>query len=141
MSKRITELMPELVRAVQRLRTDVEEIQHRLDQIVQLLREQKVATFPQATKPGEALEQQKEDYRKRYAARPIDELEFSTRIRNSLLTNTKIKTIGDLLQLTKVDVMMLPALGKKSWREVAKVLEQHGLKLKEGGGDKESPYW
>jgi len=138
MSKRLAELLQNVGAQVKRLRTDVEEVQHRLDQAVQLLRELKLQAVP-SEQPAKALEQQKEEYRKRYLTRSIDELEFSARVRNGLLNNTKIKTIGDLLQLTEHDVKIIPALGKKSWREIEQALAQHGLKLQKG--NKESPYW
>ncbi len=59
---------------------------------------------------------------------PVEELELSVRAGNCL-SNTKIKTIGELIKLKEEDLMNMKNFGKKSADELKEKLEQYGLWL------------
>jgi DNA-directed RNA polymerase subunit alpha len=61
-------------------------------------------------------------------ARPIEDLEISVRSQNCL-TTYGVKTIGDLVSLTKVEFRRIPHFGVKSRREVAEVVQNLGLRF------------
>jgi len=59
---------------------------------------------------------------------PISELKFSTRVYNAL-SNKNIKTLGQLLKMTKEEFKEIRNLGKKSIEEIEDVLKKRGYKL------------
>ena len=60
--------------------------------------------------------------------RPIDDLELTVRSANCLKAES-IYYIGDLIQMTEVELLKTPNLGKKSLTEIKEVLQSHGLML------------
>lgn len=89
--------------------------------------------IPQPTPPGAvAVPERLQDL----FARPIEDLaELSVRSRNSL-QKENIRTLGDLVQKTEAAMLGIENFGKKSLKEIADFLEEHGLrfgmKLEEG---------
>ena len=59
---------------------------------------------------------------------PIDELDLTARAHN-VLRAEGIDNIGDLLQLTSQQVMMLPNCGMKTLREIQEALAKNGYAL------------
>jgi DNA-directed RNA polymerase subunit alpha len=61
--------------------------------------------------------------------RPIEDLaELSVRSRNSL-QKENIRTLGDLVQRSEDDMLQIENFGKKSLKEIADFLEEHGLRF------------
>lgn len=60
--------------------------------------------------------------------RPVDELELTVRSANCLKAEN-IYYIGDLIQLTEMELLKTPNLGKKSLTEIKDVLADKGLSL------------
>jgi DNA-directed RNA polymerase subunit alpha len=61
--------------------------------------------------------------------RPIEDLaELSVRSRNSL-QKENIRTLGDLVQRSEEDMLQIENFGKKSLKEIADFLEEHGLRF------------
>lgn len=60
--------------------------------------------------------------------KPIDELEFSVRAHNCLVSHG-IKRVIDLVNLTEEDVLKIKNFGRKSLREVREILKAFGLHL------------
>jgi DNA-directed RNA polymerase subunit alpha len=61
--------------------------------------------------------------------RPIEDLaELSVRSRNSL-QKENIRTLGDLVQRSEDDMLKIENFGKKSLKEIADFLEEHGLRF------------
>jgi len=89
--------------------------------------------IPEQTPPGAvAVPERLQDL----FARPIEDLaELSVRSRNSL-QKENIRTLGDLVQRTEDEMLAIENFGKKSLKEIAEFLEEHGLrfgmKLEEG---------
>lgn len=61
--------------------------------------------------------------------RPLGDLELTVRSANCLKKES-IKTIGDLVQWSVVELLKTPNLGKKSLREISEALSRVGLSLK-----------
>jgi DNA-directed RNA polymerase subunit alpha len=59
---------------------------------------------------------------------PISELELSVRSANCL-EEAKIKTIGDLVQKTEMEMLKYRNFGKKSLAEINNILSSMGLSL------------
>ena len=57
---------------------------------------------------------------------PIDDLELSVRSVNSL-KNSSIRSLGDLVRQTEVQILDVKNFGKKSLQEIADLLEREGL--------------
>ncbi|MEJ7811592.1 MAG: DNA-directed RNA polymerase subunit alpha [Gemmatimonadaceae bacterium] len=57
---------------------------------------------------------------------PIDDLQLSVRSVNSL-KNSDIRTLGDLVRQTEVQMLQVKNFGKKSLQEIADLLEREGL--------------
>ena len=80
--------------------------------------------------PEEELEvqeettEEKELYKK--LAQPVSELELSVRSSNCL-KEARIKTIGDLVKKTEMEMLKYRNFGKKSLSEINKILEGMGL--------------
>ena len=89
--------------------------------------------IPQETPPGAVpVPDQLQDL----FNRPIEDLaELSVRSRNSL-QKENIRTLGDLVQRTEDEMLAIENFGKKSLKEIADFLDEHGLrfgmKLEEG---------
>lgn len=66
----------------------------------------------------------------------IEELDFSVRTYNCL-KKANILTVGELTQITEMDLMNIRNFGRKSLTEVKEKLDQLGLALKDSG---EGPY-
>ena len=66
--------------------------------------------------------------RKRLLAKPIDEMELTTRSMNCLKFEG-IFTVAELVKWTEVELLKVPNLGKGSLREIKVVLHEWGLKL------------
>jgi len=61
--------------------------------------------------------------------RPIEDLaELSVRSRNSL-QKENIRTLGDLVQRSEEEMLQIENFGKKSLKEIADFLEEHGLRF------------
>jgi DNA-directed RNA polymerase subunit alpha len=88
---------------------------------------------PEAAPPGTiAVPERLQDL----FSRSIEDLaEMSVRSRNSL-QKENIRTLGDLVQKTEEEMLAIDNFGKKSLKEIADFLEEHGLhfgmKLEEG---------
>ena len=70
-------------------------------------------------------------------AKPIEDLaELSVRSRNSL-EKENIQTLGDLVQKSEEEMLLIESFGKKSLKEIEDFLEEHGLRfgMKLEGGD------
>ncbi len=82
--------------------------------------------IPQATPPGAvAVPERLQDL----FARPIEDLaELSVRSRNSL-QKENIRTLGDLVQKTEDEMLAIENFGKKSLKEIADFLDDHGLRF------------
>lgn len=65
-------------------------------------------------------------------SRSVEELQISVRATNSL-KNENIRTIGELVQRTRGDLLRTPNLGRKSLAEIEAVLRELGLKLRDDG--------
>ena len=61
---------------------------------------------------------------------PIDEIEMTVRAYNCLRSIMNVKTLRDVVALTKVDLLLCPNLGKVTLKEIEEVLKLHGLELK-----------
>lgn len=59
----------------------------------------------------------------------VDDLDLSVRALN-VLAHKGVKTIGDLIALTRIDLLKLPHCGKRTIREYEKALATYGLKIK-----------
>jgi DNA-directed RNA polymerase subunit alpha len=57
---------------------------------------------------------------------PIDDLELSVRSVNSL-KNSNIRSLGDLVRQTEMQILQVKNFGKKSLSEIAELLEREGL--------------
>ncbi len=62
--------------------------------------------------------------------RRVDDLEWSVRTRNCL-TNNDIIHIGDLIQQSEYDLLLIPNLGRVCLDEIKELLATMGLHLKE----------
>ena len=60
--------------------------------------------------------------------RKIQELELSIRVMNALIQND-IKTVGDLVQKTRDELIRIPNFGRKSLNEIKEVLSSMSLEL------------
>jgi DNA-directed RNA polymerase subunit alpha len=82
--------------------------------------------IPQVTPPGAvAVPERLQDL----FARPIEDLaELSVRSRNSL-QKENIRTLGDLVQKSEEDMLGIENFGKKSLKEIADFLDEHGLRF------------
>jgi len=58
----------------------------------------------------------------------IDDLEFSTRVHNALGA-MKVETVFELVQMTELDLMRFPNMGRKSLFEIKDTLAGRGLTL------------
>ena len=54
--------------------------------------------------------------------------EITVRAQNCL-KSANIHSIGDLIQKTEIQLLMIPNLGKKTLKEIKEALNEHGLKL------------
>lgn len=63
-----------------------------------------------------------------HGAVAIEELSFSQRTTNALINND-IATVGDLSQLTRMELKSLKGFGQKAFEEVLEKLEEIGIKL------------
>jgi len=61
-------------------------------------------------------------------ARPIDDLELTTRSANCLEAE-EIYTVGDLIKWNERNLLKIPNFGKKSLKEIKEALHEWGLKL------------
>ncbi len=59
---------------------------------------------------------------------PVDELEFSTRVRNCM-GNAGIHTVGKLVQKTERELLKILNFGRRSLKEVREALAERGLSL------------
>ena len=59
---------------------------------------------------------------------PIQELELSVRASNCL-ESVKVETVGDIVQMTEVDLLKIRSFGKTSLREIKRKLADIGLSL------------
>jgi DNA-directed RNA polymerase alpha subunit len=59
----------------------------------------------------------------------IDELEFTVRTSNCL-KGAGIKTVGQLKQWTRNDLLKLPNLGSKSIKEIDEITKENGIELR-----------
>ena len=66
--------------------------------------------------------------RKRLLAKPIDEMELTTRSMNCLKAED-IYTVAELIKWTEVELLKTPNLGKKSLTEIKEALHEWGLTL------------
>jgi DNA-directed RNA polymerase alpha subunit len=57
---------------------------------------------------------------------PIEAAGFSTRTKNALL-NLNFKTLGDVVDMTDVEMLRTPNFGKKSLKDMKDVLTKHGF--------------
>lgn len=69
--------------------------------------------------------------RKELLKTPIDQLNTSYRLYNSLKTYSDIRTLEDLVMSTEKDLMRIRNFGNKSMAEVKNLLEGYGLSLEE----------
>ncbi|MBL7084702.1 MAG: DNA-directed RNA polymerase subunit alpha [Candidatus Omnitrophica bacterium] len=81
--------------------------------------------LPEEEEPEE-VEEDQELYEK--LRQPISELELSVRSANCL-EEARIKSIGDLVQKTEMEMLRYRNFGKKSLTEINKILEPMGLSL------------
>jgi len=58
---------------------------------------------------------------------PIRDAGFSCRVRNLLLRHFNYKTLGDVVDLTEVDLLRNPNCGRKSVTNFKEVLAKHGF--------------
>jgi hypothetical protein len=58
----------------------------------------------------------------------IEDLELSIRVMNALIQND-IKTVGDLVQKTRDELIRIPNFGRKSLNEIKEVLSSMSLEL------------
>jgi DNA-directed RNA polymerase subunit alpha len=58
----------------------------------------------------------------------VDELQLSMRAWN-VLSNSRIRTVAQLLALTKSDLLCLPNFGRVTLAELEEELARHGLRL------------
>ena len=58
----------------------------------------------------------------------IEDLEFSVRVISTLMKNN-IKTVGDLVQKTRDELIRIPNFGIKSFNEIKEVLGSMSLEL------------
>jgi len=65
-------------------------------------------------------------------SRPIKDIGLSTRSENCLLRGN-IRTIGELLNCTKSDLLKIRNLGKMALKEIEEQLAKHGLALRDEG--------
>lgn len=56
----------------------------------------------------------------------IEAAGFSTRTKNALL-NLNLKTLGDVVDMTDVEMLRTPNFGKKSLKDMKDVLAKHGF--------------
>ena len=63
---------------------------------------------------------------------PIEKLELSRRAYNGLLFDN-IETVGQLVALTRADLLRIPRIGKWCLEEIEEVLACHGFKIKSYG--------
>jgi DNA-directed RNA polymerase subunit alpha len=99
--------------------------------------------FGKLPEEEEAPEETEEDIKMREKLKtPISELELSVRSSNCL-REARIKTIGDLVKKTEMDMLKYRNFGKKSLAEINKILSgmglSLGLKFKEAKEKKEVP--
>jgi len=99
--------------------------------------------FGKLPEEEEAPEETEEDKKMREKLKtPISELELSVRSSNCL-REARIKTIGDLVKKTEMDMLKYRNFGKKSLAEINKILTTMGLglgmKFKEAKEKKEEP--
>lgn len=99
--------------------------------------------FGKLPEEEEAPEETEEDKKMREKLKtPISELELSVRSSNCL-REARIKTIGDLVKKTEMDMLKYRNFGKKSLAEINKILGGMGLglgmKFKEAKETKEEP--
>ena len=90
--------------------------------------------FAMFVAPGEEVEEEdkelspEEKKRQEYLKQSISELELSVRSANCLKV-ARIRTIGELVQKTEVEMLKYPNFGKKSLAEVKEILAEMGLSL------------
>jgi len=72
--------------------------------------------------------QRKKDRRNQILETPISDFELSVRGRNCL-KKMKIETIGDLLNITEVELLSYKNFGETSLREIKDILEPRGLRI------------
>ena len=101
-----------------------------IGQDLHALRQQLDAPPPRPVFPPLPDAPPREEYTGVYAT-PINELALSVRSYH-VLDFADIKTVGDLVQMTRRDLLRCPNFGKVSLREVEQLLDQMGLKLKPG---------
>jgi hypothetical protein len=66
-----------------------------------------------------------------YLSRPIDELEVSVRVARCL-ERLGVKTVGELIQKSKAELLREPNFGRRSMHELELILEDLGLSLRPG---------
>lgn len=90
--------------------------------------------------PGEPGEQKEESPSggNKNLLRSVSELELSVRAANCL-KNANIRTIGDLVQKTEMEMLKTKNFGRKSLNEIKEILGGMGLSLGSGGASVEEP--
>lgn len=58
----------------------------------------------------------------------VDVFEFTVRTKNHLLSEN-IETAGDLIKWSRIDLLKIPNLGRKSLCEITDTLSRYGLSL------------
>jgi DNA-directed RNA polymerase subunit alpha len=90
--------------------------------------------FTKRPKGGfEDLDEENQTFKTRAPDARIEELDFSVRTYNCL-KKADVLTMGELVQLTEIDLMNVRNFGKKSLQEVKDKLAQLGLGLRKGEG-------
>lgn len=97
---------------------------------VQLLIEQ-LSAFKAVSPPPLVLEEKaKPPPVEEYYNVPIDELGLTKKVKNALL-NADIKTLGQLLSMSREELKSQPSIGDKAVEEIIEKLQMMGLTLKE----------
>jgi len=63
----------------------------------------------------------------------LDDLELSARARNALWLSCNVKTVEQLISLTRIDLLRTQNIGRKTIKNIEEALAVNGLKLAEGG--------
>lgn len=84
--------------------------------------------FPEEIAPEFVDLDKKEDRFNENLLRSVDELELSVRSANCL-QNANIKTVGELVQKTEIEMLRTKNFGRKSLKEIREILGEMGLSL------------
>lgn len=76
------------------------------------------------------IEDLKLQYKTKYDGKPVEELELSVRAQNCL-AQLNIKTVGELLQRSEMELLRTKNAGRKTLKEIKDVLVDLGLRLPE----------